>query len=466
MRILGGACLGWLSSRRVACAKGQAKKGRPNIIFIFVDDLGYGDPSCYGGKGVRTHNIDQLAADGIRFTQFYVNSPICSPSRVAVTTGQYPARHKINSYLASRARNRRRNMADFLDPKASTLARTLQQAGYATAHFGKWHMGGGRDVDNAPHPKAYGFDESLVSFEGLGDRVLPPGGLSEQSAKLGQGTIRRAPKHRLTEIYVNKTIEFMRRNRNRPFYVNLWPNDVHDAHVPQQDLLKKYERCTSNPYLQKFYAVLENLDQQIGRLLAAVERLGLNEKTLIIFAGDNGPTDWPRYYREGYAPPGSSGPFRGRKWSLYEGGIRVPFIVRWKGTIPAGKTNEKSVVAGMDLFPSICGLVGVPLPKGVTFDGADMSGAFLGNEPTRQEPLMWEYRRDPSYLKPGNPDFVSPNLAIRERRWKLLANDDRSGAELYDLDADPSEQANLASKRPELTKKLSGMILAWRKTLP
>ncbi|UCG57820.1 MAG: sulfatase-like hydrolase/transferase [Phycisphaerales bacterium] len=466
MKTLGRACLGWLSCRRLAGAQGRARKDRPNIIFIFIDDLGYGDPSCYGGEGVKTHNIDQLAADGIRFTQFYVNSPICSPSRVAVTTGQYPARHRINSYLASRARNRRRNMADFLDPKAPTLARTLQQAGYATAHFGKWHMGGGRDVDDAPHPKAYGFDESLVSFEGLGDRVLPEGGLSEQSAKLGQGTISREPKHRLTEIYVDRTIEFIGRNRNKPFYVNLWPNDVHDAHVPQKGSLAKYERYASNPYLQKFYAVLDNLDEQIGRLLRAVERLGLDEKTLIIFAGDNGPTDWPKYYKEGYGPPGSSGSFRGRKWSLYEGGIRVPFIVRWKGTIPAGKTNEKSVVAGVDLFPSVCALTGVSSPKGVTFDGVDVSRAFLGDEPTRREPLMWEYRRDPSYLKPGNAKFISPNLAIRDGGWKLLVNDDGSGAELYDLDADPSEQANLISQRPGIAEKLSNAVLAWRKTLP
>jgi arylsulfatase A-like enzyme len=327
-------------------------------------------------------------------------------------------------------------------------------------------MGGGRDVDDAPHPKAYGFDESLVSFEGLGDRVLPPGGLSEQSVQLGQGTISREPKHKLTEIYVNRAIEFMRRNRTRPFYINLWPNDVHDAHVPQKDLLEKYERYASNPYLQKFYAVLDNLDRQIGRLLRAIERLGLDERTLIIFAGDNGPTDWPKYYKEGYAPPGSSGPFRGRKWSLYEGGIRVPFIVHWKGTIPTGRTNEKSVVAGVDLFPSVCALAGISSPKGVIFDGLDMSRVFLGDEPIRQEPLMWEYRRDPSYLKPGNPKFISPNLAIREGRWKLLVNDDGSGSELYDLDADPSEQANLASERPEVTKRLSEMILAWRKTLP
>ena len=140
---------------------------RPNIVFIFVDDMGYGDLSCYGNKDIRTGNIDRLAHEGVRFKQFYVASPICSPSRVGITTGQFPARHMIHSYLNSRKRNTERGMRDFLDPAAPAIARAFQDAGYATAHFGKWHIGGGRDGDDAPLPQAYGFDESLVSFEGL-----------------------------------------------------------------------------------------------------------------------------------------------------------------------------------------------------------------------------------------------------------------------------------------------------------
>ncbi len=160
---------------------------RPNIILILADDLGYGDLSCYGGE-IATPNLDRLAREGVRFTQAYAAAPICSPSRVAITTGQYPARHLIFSFLDSRARNRALGMRDYLDPNAPSMARTFQRAGYATAHFGKWHMGGGRDVGDAPLPQGYGFDESLTSFEGLGDRVLPPGKLSEMSARLDAGT--------------------------------------------------------------------------------------------------------------------------------------------------------------------------------------------------------------------------------------------------------------------------------------
>jgi arylsulfatase A-like enzyme len=444
----------------------RAVKKHPNIIFIFIDDMGYADLSCCGNKDLKTPNIDRLAQEGLRFTQFYVNSPICSPSRVAVTTGIYPARWRINSYLSSREANQKRDMADFLDPNAPTLARTLKQAGYATAHFGKWHMGGGRDVGDAPRPQAYGFDESLVSFEGLGDRVLPPGGLSRRSEKLGQGDIQHAPKHQLTEIYVDRTIDFIRRNNDRPFYINLWPNDVHDSHRPRPELLEKYKRFAKNPYQQKFYAVLDELDRQIGRLTKELERLGLDHKTLILFTSDNGPTDWPKYYKEGFSPPGSVGPLRGRKWCLYEGGIRVPFIARWKGTIPPGKVNEKSLLCGVDLFPSLCGLAEVAVPKGVTFDGRDMSDALLGRDTRRTSPVFWEYRRKPFYHKPGNPDFVSPNLAVRDGKWKLLINDDRSDAQLYDIHKDIAEAANLANKRPEITKRLADLVLKWRKSLP
>jgi len=440
---------------------------RPNIVIILADDMGYGDLSCYGNQAIKTVNIDRLAEEGVRLTQFYVNSPICSPSRVAVTTGMYPARWRINSFLDSRQSNRKCDMADYLDPKAPTLARTLKQAGYATAHFGKWHMGGGRDVDDAPLPQEYGFDQSLVSFEGLGDRILIKNdGLSIVSAKLGQGKIRWVEKHEMTEIYVNRAIDFIHRNKDKPFYINLWPNDVHDEHVPKPQLKDKYKDVTRNEYEQKFFAVLDELDRQISRLMNEISRLGLDENTIIIFTSDNGPTDWPRYYKEGVKPPGSAGPFRGRKWSLYEGGIRVPFIIRWKGTVPAGKVNEKSVVCGVDLFASLCRLVGLDVPQDVNFDGEDMSQAFFGKQLERQGPIFWEYRRKPFYLKPGNPEFVSPNLAIRDGKWKLLINDDDSGPELYDLTEDIAEATNLIEKEPEVAERLSERLLAWRKSLP
>src|SRR5688500_17362056 len=214
-----------------ASAAAERKPLRPNVIVVLVDDLGYADFSCYGGS-VKTPNVDRLAAEGIRFTQYYANSPICSPSRAALTTGQYAIRWGITSYLDNRELNRRRGMAQFLNPKAPSLARFLKAAGYRTAHFGKWHLGGGRDVGEAPLPSEYGFDASLTQFEGLGDRVLPliddhdgrpprrfPLGVA--SEKLGRGNISWVDRSQVTKAYVDRTLEFIRESEsaNAPFYI-------------------------------------------------------------------------------------------------------------------------------------------------------------------------------------------------------------------------------------------------------
>jgi arylsulfatase A-like enzyme len=435
----------------------------PNLIVIFADDLGYGDLSCYGGE-LPTPNLDRLAREGVRFTQGYVASPVCSPSRVAITTGQFPARHLIFSYLNTRATHRQYGMRDFLDPDAATLPRALMRAGYATGHFGKWHMGGGRDVGDAPLPQRYGFDESYTSFEGLGDRALPPGRLSEQSAALGRGKITRAPKHELTRIFVDRALDFAKRNRERPFYINLWPDDVHDPFEPKPELMRKYERYSANKYLQQFYAVLDEFDRQMGRFVDGIDQLGLGRDTLIVFIGDNGPTAWPRYYKEGVEPPGSTAGLRGRKWSLYEGGVREPFLARWTGHIPAGRVDRSSVVASTDLFPTFCRLSGAVAPADL--DGEDISQALLGRPIARRKDLYWEYGRDATYLRPGLERDRSPNLAMRSGRWKLLLNADGSGAELYDLEKDPEERRNLAKEQAAVTRRLSTKLLAWRRSLP
>ncbi len=457
MRTLGTLLMAALAAGAVPAAR----PAPPCILFIFVDDMGYADPGCFGNPRMKTPAMDRLSREGIRLTNFYVNSPICSPSRVAVTTGQYPARWKIHSYLNSRQANRDRGMADWLDPRAVTTARILKGAGYATAHFGKWHMGGGRDVGDAPLPAEYGFDETLVSFEGLGDRILPPGGLSEASAKLGRGRIERVAKHRQTGIYVDRAIDFMRRHRDRPFYIELWPNDVHDAHEPVPGSEKKFEEATPNPFERKFLAVLEEMDRQFGRVLDEIDRLGLAEKTLVVLTSDNGPTDWPHYYKKGHAPPGFTGLFFGRKWSLFEGGIRMPFIARWKGTLPAGAVDETTVMAGIDLQPTLCRLAGAALPEGHRPDGEDMSPALLGRPKPREKPVFWQYGPPYARLKPGNPEFVSPSLAVRDGGWKLLVNPDGTGARLHDLAKDPGEKENRADVEPARTAALRERLRAW-----
>ena len=456
--VIGVACLFFaLPVNGKTPAKGQTP---PNIVFIFIDDMGYADPGCFGNPFLKTPNIDRLATEGIKLTNFYVNSPICSPSRVAVTTGQYPARWKIHSFLNSRAGNKSRGMADYLDKAAPTTAKKLKAAGYATAHFGKWHMGGGRDVDDAPLPVEYGFDESLVAFEGLGDRLLV--NPKNSSTRLGHGKISFCNRWEKTEKYTDRAIDFIRRNKDKPWYVRLFPNDVHDAHVPLPGTEEPWKSVTDNPWEHKFLAVLKEMDRQIGRLVNEIDALGLGEKTLIVFTSDNGPTDWPKYYRDNSGgPPGFTGPFLGRKWSLFEGGIRMPFIARWKGTIPEGTVDQKSVMSGIDLSPTFCGLAGVKVPQSEQLDGIDLSSVLLGKPVTRPKPLFWQYGAPHAVLKPGRLEYQSPSFAVRDGIWKYLVDPDGSSARLFNLFKDPGEKVNLLQDEPQRAATLHGKLGQW-----
>ncbi len=435
-----------------------ARAEQPNFLVIFIDDMGFADPSCFGNPLIKTPHIDKLAEQGIKLTNFYVNSPICSASRVALTTGQYQGRWKVHSFLNTRAGNANRGMADYLDPSAPTTAKKLKAAGYATAHFGKWHMGGGRDVDDAPLPQAYGFDESLVSFEGLGDRIISNSKAVERARALGHGKIIPCDRWERMEIQTDRTIDFIRRHRDGPFYVRLFPNDVHDAHVPRPGSADKFLPVSDDPFVRDFFAVLQEMDRQIGRVIAAIDELKLQKKTLILFTSDNGPTDWPKKYLTG-PPAGYTGPYRGRKWSLFEGGIRMPFIARWTGTIPAGIEDTTSVVSAIDLSPTICRFAGVPVEAGL--DGLDRGDVLRGKASRRASPVFWQYGHPHAILKGGTPQNQSPTFAIRDGRWKFLVNPDGSEAQLFDLEADEAETTNLLSTHSNRSAAMAVQLSEW-----
>ena len=423
---------------------------KPNILFILTDDMGYGDIGCYGGKFAPTPNIDRLAREGIRFTQYYSASPICSPSRTGLTTGMFPARWNITSYLQTRAGNRACEQADFLKPAAPSLARTLKAAGYATGHFGKWHMGGGRDVTNAPLFAAYGFDEHASTYESPEPH---PDITATNWIWSPQDKVKRWDR---TAFFVDKTLDFLRRHKGQPCYVNLWPDDVHTPWVPSQERLGLYPNGPAEE--RKFRAVLDEYDRQMGRLLEGLKQLGIEDNTLVIFNSDNGPLPSFRGSR--------SGGLRGSKLSLYEGGTRLPFIVRWPGHTPAGRVDNQSVLAGTDLFASLCAIAGVEPPKDVAFDGENRSGVLLGRPAVRTRPLYWEYGRNAkAFAYPRGADR-SPNVAMREGDWKLLLNADGTDLQLYDLKTDPKEATNVAATNPEVAARLKEKALAWRTALP
>ena len=424
------------------CAFGASAhaEAAPHIIFILTDDLGPGDLGCYGGAIAATPNIDRLAKEGTRFTRYYSAAPICSPSRCGLLTGNFPARWNVTSFMQTRAGNRECEQVDFLDPKAPSLSRQLKAAGYATAHVGKWHLGGGRDVRDAPKFAAYGYDEGAGTYESPEPH---PDITAKDWVWSQQDKVKRWDR---TAFFVDRTLDFIARHPAQPCFVNLWLDDPHTPWVPGENAAKGDTQ-------EKLKAVMEENDKQIGRLMDAVPA-----NTLLIFASDNGPL--PTFEQQR-----ASG-LRGSKLSLYEGGIRLPFIARWPGRVPAGRVDETSVIAAVDMLPTLCAIAGAKLPAGYAGDGVDVSKALLREALPRTRPLFWEYGRNDKSFKFPAAHNRSPNVAMLDGGWKLLVNADGSGAELYDLAADPNETKNLAEQQPDIAARLKAAALAWRSALP
>ncbi|HTN76846.1 MAG TPA: sulfatase-like hydrolase/transferase [Pirellulaceae bacterium] len=446
---------GLLIATLLATSAGETTPAtKPNVVVILMDDFGWGDPSCYGNTLVKTPHIDRLAAEGIRFTQAYVAAPICSPSRCGLNTGNFPARWRITSYLQTKAGNKACEMADFLDPKAPSLPRMLREAGYATAHIGKWHLGGGRDVTEAPKFREYGYDVGLGTYESpepaapLGSKTVPWGPPDKLEPQ-------QVPRHERTRWMIDQTLAFLQQNSTQPCFVNLWLDDTHTPFAPSEEQRKAVKVAGEGEPKTNYKAVLTAADAQLGRLLDGLK--GTN--TLVLFLGDNGAS--PPLVRE------RVGGLRGQKLSLYEGGIRVPFIAWWPGTVKGGVVNDKTVIAAIDLLPTLATICEAKLPQPFTPDGEDMTAAINGAAPQRTKPLYWEYGRNAtSFAYPQAPQQRSPNVAIRDGDWKLLVNADGTGAELYDLANDRNEAHDLVAEHPDIAKRLTESALQWRRSLP
>ncbi len=437
---------------------------KPNVIFILTDDQGWNDAHFAGHPYVKTPNLDRFASQGTWFRQFYVAATVCSPSRTAFMTGHYPARHRIHGHLSSDAANAERAMPNWLDPQVTTLPDLLKTAGYATAHFGKWHLGHNAQ---SPPPAEYGFDVSkTVNSNGpqLGDEAKEPFFRAKS-----------------TTLIVDETIRFIRENKDRPFFANVWTLLPHAALKPTPEQLAVYEALAPKaddpafgPWMQKylaeakdlksqmqvFCASLTDLDTQMGRLFAALDELKLADDTIIFYSSDNGPEDY-RIRNASNAGVGSTGPLRARKRSMYEGGIRTFGLLRWPGRVEAGRRDETSVIGGVDFLPTICKLAGVSLPANLQPDGEDVSDIWLGKPRPRAKPLHWEW-----LFNVQGEDYTPPMLAVRDGDWKLFVNHDGRGAQLYDVVKDIGEANDVAAAKPEITTALAAKALAWAKSLP
>ncbi len=439
----------------------HAQTGRPpNIVFILADDLGWGDLGCYGNRIARTPNLDRLAKEAVRFEQFYVASAVCSPSRASFLTGGFTNRHGVHSHFRELPYTRTRGLPPFLDPNLPSLPKLLQRAGYRTAMFGKWHLCAS-DNTEAPTPAGYGFDRHRV-VAGNGDGIQrmsldAPGWSFWPDSRPGAEW--KNWRARSTELIINEAIDFIGTGGAQPFYIQAWLFDTHGALVPTESQMAGFEKH-GRPF-RIYHGALADADRQIGRLLGRLEELGVAGNTIVIFSSDNGPEDIiiDNIQEHGVGDPG---PFRGRKRSGYEGGIRVPLIVRWPQGTAQGRVDGKSIVGAVDFLPTLCRLAGAPVANGTAIDGEDMSQAFRGDPVNRRNPLFWDMRQDTV----GPLINRSPKLIIRDGRWKLLMHDDGTGIELYDMEKSSLEVDNLADAYPRVVKGLAERLLSWKRGTP
>jgi N-acetylgalactosamine-6-sulfatase len=423
----------------------QAKKEckQPNIIFIFADDWGYGDLSLHGSTWVKTPNLDKMASEGIDFGNFTVNSPVCSPSRTAVMTGQFPARNSIHQHFAGVPSNKKRGMPDWLDPTVPMLPKLLQQAGYVTGHFGKWHLG---SCGDSPSEDEYGYD-SYATFNGSKTNELRPDALAS----------------------VDHAEIFIKENKDKPFFINLW---LHETHLPHFPLDKYLEQFKDLDEQKKVYAsVIAEGDEGVGRILNLLKKLKIDKNTLVVFSSDNGPEatrdESHKIHNNnkkgglgGYYSVGESGGLKGQKRSLYAGGIRVPFIVRWPGVAPKGKNDATSVITAVDLLPTFLEVAGVEMPDDFQPDGQSVVSAFMGKGFEREKAIYWEWKGGIS------KDYTWPSIGIRDGRWKLITNKKLKRSELYDIENDWAEAEDVAEDNPGIVQKMSEKLDAWKASLP
>lgn len=426
-------------------AAAQRSQPRLNFILILVDDYGATDLSCYGSRFYRTPNLDKLAAGGMRFTQAYSACTVCSPSRAAIMTGKYPARLHLTDWIAGHeypwAKLKIPDWTKYLPLEERTLAEALKPLGYTTACVGKWHLtppGG----DPAYLPEKQGFDVN----KGGTFRGSPPSYFSPYRIE----TLEDGPAGEyLTDREQTEVSAFVRQHRNDPFFVYLPHYTVHTPLQAKQALIEKYKAIADENAPQHnpvYAAMIESLDENIGKLMQTLEETGVADRTVVIVTGDNG----------GWLPSTNTNlGLRAGKGSTYEGGVRVPLIVRWPGVVRPGSTCDTPVI-GCDLYPTVLELAGgKPEPRQI-IDGQSLAPLLRNSGKWKREALFWHY---PHY----HPGGATPYSAIREGDWKLIRFYEDNHAELFNLKSDPEEKKDVAASNGGKTKALGRRLDAWLK---
>ncbi len=433
---------------------------RPNVVLILVDDLGWADLACQGSRYYETPHLDRLATQGLRFTNGYAACAVCSPTRAAVQTGRYPARVGVTDWIRARFQRGGAGTPDknpteyvggpgqrllcppnpfWMEHAEVTIAEALKPAGYVSCHIGKWHLG-----DDAWYPPSQGYDVNLGGcdygqppsyFDPFANKGLPQGIPGLPGRKDGEY---------LTDREADEAARFIREHKDRPFFLGLCHYAVHTPLMGKADLVEKYK--AKPPTQQKnavYAAMVQSMDEAAGRVLAALDEAGVADRTLVIFTSDNG----------GLLGPTHNAPLRSGKGYPYEGGIRVPLIVRWPGVVPAGTTSDAPAIS-VDLLPTILEAAGAKPPAGRALDGVSLLAHARsgGKASLGREALFWHF--------PHYRGDVTPYSLIRDGDWKLIRRHEGPSFELFNLKEDPSEEKDLADAQPDRVKALDAKLMA------
>ena len=434
-----------------------------NIVLFLIDDLGWKDVGCYGSDYYQTPHVDRLARDGARFTDAYAACAVCSPTRAAVLTGKYPARLLLTDWLPSgrwnpKARLREGRRVRALPVEELTLAEALREAGYRTASIGKWHLGSGP----FSLPEHHGFGVNIAGnghgapgnyfFPYDGNWLIPTTNRRVKWNTLPDGK----PGEYLTDRLTDEAVKFIRethvansaQGQRQPFFLYFPHYGVHTPLQAKKDMIARYEKIPKNERQGNpiYAAMVESIDQSVGRIVKELESLGLDQNTVIIFTSDNG----------GFYKATSHAPLRANKGSYYEGGIRVPLIVKWPGETKPGSVFREPVTSS-DLYPTCLAAAGLPLRPQQHRDGLSLLPLFQGESALGRDAIFWHF---PHYNQ--HPSSF-PSSVIRKGPWKLIETFDPEGVELFNLDEDLGESKNLAAQHKELTAELRRDLEAWRK---
>lgn len=439
----------------------ERSAAKVNFVFFLVDDLGWTDVGCYGSDFYETPNIDRLARQGMRFTDAYAACCVCSPTRAAILTGKYPGRLHITHAIPIRGDLRLKGplplvSADYvmnLPLEEVTIAEALKDAGYVSAAIGKWHV----CWDKGYYPEDQGFDLNVGgnNMGNPGNYFFPYEGawrMTKEHPLIRWNTLPDGkPGEYLTDRLTDEAIGFIEKNSKEPFFLYLSHYAVHTPLHAKDDMIAKYERKPKSERHNnaKYAAMIESVDQSMGRVLETLENLGLDEQTVVLFASDNG----------GFGKVTSHYPLRGNKGNFYEGGIRVPMIVRWPGVVEAN--SECTVpVTSTDFYPTMLTMAGLPQRPEQHMDGVDLVPLLKQNGSVERDALYWHF---PNYIGAGHPDPATPCSVIRAGDWKLIESFEDERLELYNLKEDLGETNNLAAEQPDRAGQLHEKLKQWRR---